>query len=487
MVTLEEQLSAAFVELIISQNNQDAINSYLTLLRLKDTDTYEHSIRVGLLGTKVATHMHLEPKALFFAGLMHDIGKVMVDEHLLRKNGAFSKKDRQAMKNHVKYGYELLKDVYPFSAEIALRHHRHQEKGYPKRLPKPCINFSYNTRMMIEFFARILSLVDFYDALTTRADNEAGKKLNYDEAKAIMLMKNLDQKHLIEDLYNNQIFGEDAEKPATPTQDLLYESIWKDWDGRRNPRETRRYVTLACALEPLPEKAGCTTRQSDVSRHLKLEYFITGAVNIGDAFEDLATRVLDEGKQPELIYDTAYKAQLECSKNRSGGRINQGMLEMLIPIVTSQLLYDPDYKASVSDVLEKAKQVMQNTSQKDVQELIKMKRLAYDLSAYHDRQVMEYPEAKTVYDYYASDLKNSNSQTSIKHNEEFVLGFPTIRRIYELIIGSERRRFNRKVEEAYAIARKEYHTRAGAGLTADCVACAIHLVLSHHPKDKIIK
>ena len=491
MLTLEDELDGVFAELGVSRENQESIMNYLKILKTKDEETYEHSIRVGLLGTRVARYMHLEPKALLFAGTLHDVGKSLIDREILKKTEPFTEKNMEAMEKHAEYTYNLLKDVHEFSAEVALRHHRYQENEYPKRLPKSKKQFSLSTKVMIDFFARILSLVDFYDAITYRSNDKYSKngKLTKEEAKSILLMKNPDQRKLIEEFYTNGIFGEQKENgdKILLVDDHLYDSIWKGWNGKRNPKETRRFITLACALEPLSDKIGCTTRTTDISRHLKLEYFITGAINIGDAFEDLSKKVLEKGHQPPLIYDLAYQAQADCKKNREGGRINQGIIEMLVPIVTAQMIFDFEYKLSAEEILIKAKGVMQNTSPEDVQELIKMKKLAYELCEYKDREVPQYGEVTNVYDYYLKDLQNSKRPISIKHNEEFVLGFPTIKKIYNIIIDSNKRGFNRKVEEAYAQIRKSEHSEVSVGLTADCTAVGIYLILSHHPRDKIIR
>ncbi len=484
---LERRLQERFNELGVNKENQDSVYSLLNPLKKKDIATYNHSIRVGLLGSQIARHMHLDEKALLFPGCLHDIGKEMVDPDLLKKTEGFDKKDMQKMKKHPEYSYMILKGIHDFSAEVALRHHIWQEKGYPGRFPKYGRTYSTNTRLMINFFARLLSLADFYDSASSRINDKFGekRKLSPEEVKNMILVSNPDQKGLIEDLYVNGIFGEDMESPATHIQKSLYESLWNGWEGKRTPREVRRFVTLACALEPLSEKTGCTTRETDASQHLKLEYFIAGAVNIGDAFEDLASRIDKYGKQPELIYDLALKAQSDCCRNRGGGRINQGIIEMLVPIVTAQMIFDRDYQTPAGEVLEKARQVLQNTSAKDVEELIKMKRLAYDLCAYHEREVPVY-NVKTVYDYYKEDLTNSKNQTSIKHNQEFVSGFPVIREVYGLIMSSNAKKLERKVENAYSTIRNKDHKDTGVGLTADCIACGIYLVLSNNPKDKVI-
>ena len=488
---LEQELESRFEELGIKSEHRESVLDYLAVLKRRDVESYNHCLRVAVLGTRIARHMHLDEKVLLFSGVLHDIGKSLLEPELLRKTEGFNERDMREMKKHPLYSYYLLRGIHEFSAEVILRHHEWQENSYPKKLPSSRINFSKNSKLMIDFYARILSLADFYDAITSRVNDKFGekRKLSEEEAKAIMLMKNSDQRLLIEDLYLAGIFGNYQEK-IDETQDYLYDSIWKDWNGRRTAQETRRYVVLACALEPLSEKIGCTTREKDCNKHLKLEYFIASAVNIGDAFQELAETVERKARKQRqpLIYNFAYKAQLECAKNRGGGRINQGIIEMLVPIVTSQMMYDKKYELSVPEVLEKAKEVLKETSEEDVQELVKMKKLAAGLSSKHDRIIPEY-QTRNVYDYYLKDFEESKKlgkQTSIKHNEEFVSGFNTIERMYNSIMKSEKVSLAAKVEEAYDAERIGNHKDTGVGLTADCAALAIYLVLSHHPRDRVI-
>jgi len=201
MKNLEENLEKAYVQLGISQKHQGSINTYLTLLKLKDQDTYEHSIRVGLLGIKVAEHSSLDQKALFYAGTLHDIGKILISPEV------FNKKDMEEMNKHAEYGYKLLTGVHEFSAQIALRHHKYQQEKYPKKLKKSETKLSKDTKSEIDFYARILSVIDFYDAITTRDDHKFGKKkLNTEEIKKLIIKNHPDQELLINKLYTDKIF-----------------------------------------------------------------------------------------------------------------------------------------------------------------------------------------------------------------------------------------------------------------------------------------
>ena len=151
MASLEEMLGSTYEELGVSEQNKGSINAFLAIIKLKDIPTYEHNVRVGLLSKRIAQHMHLDPNALFYAGTLHDVGKALIPPETLKKTEGFDANDMALMKKHVEYSYQLLRGVHEFSAEIALRHHYFQEKGYPKKLPKPKVAYSGNTQLMINY------------------------------------------------------------------------------------------------------------------------------------------------------------------------------------------------------------------------------------------------------------------------------------------------------------------------------------------------
>jgi HD-GYP domain-containing protein (c-di-GMP phosphodiesterase class II) len=200
---LEEMLESEFKNLGISENNQISIKRYLGMLKAKDESTYEHCLRVGLLGEKIADYMHLDPRPLFYSGLLHDVGKLAIDRKILKKTSRFDEKDMKEMRKHPNFAYRLLKDIHEFSAEVALRHHRYQENPYPKKLP--CNQKCPITNADINFYARLLALVDFYDAAKTRSNNKFKKRMDDIEIKSMILEKNPDQRVFIENLYKDGI------------------------------------------------------------------------------------------------------------------------------------------------------------------------------------------------------------------------------------------------------------------------------------------
>jgi len=201
-MNLKNELAERFSELGIRETVIQSINFYLSLLNEHDTATYEHSCRVGLLASRIADYEGLELKPSLYAGLLHDIGKIFVDNTILRKLEITSE-EYETIKKHVIHSYEMLCEDYPFSAEIVVRHHQFSEEPYPKELPTG--RFSKEANEVIEKHARIVSIADFFDALTTRAPKYAVDLNDPRAIKHLMISQNPTQKELIERLYNAEI------------------------------------------------------------------------------------------------------------------------------------------------------------------------------------------------------------------------------------------------------------------------------------------
>lgn len=212
---LENELQESFVELGIPQNQQDSIKRYLGIIRARSEPTWKHSVRVGLKGKEVAKYTHIvEPKVLYYPGLLHDVGKSLTNPNSLDKTVGFGKKDVQELSRHPSDSYRILRGIHDFSAEVALRHHYFQgERSYPKKLPKSDLNLSHKTDALISYCARLISLIDFQDAASHRENDNfspGNPRLPTDnEVKGILEKQNSDQKYLIGNLYDAEIFGGD--------------------------------------------------------------------------------------------------------------------------------------------------------------------------------------------------------------------------------------------------------------------------------------
>lgn len=487
MTGTELEFEETMDELKISEEIKTSARDLLATLKQKSEFTYMHSLRVGLLARRIARFMHLDEKALFFAGIFHDLGKSLIPLSTLHKTSGWTSEDSKIMESHVMDSYRLLRDKFDFSADIVLLHHRFQKNVYPVELPPHLHAYSEGTRVLIMEYGRTLAISDVYDALHRKNNKfEEGKELTGEEIRQKMLEFNSDRGELVEELYNVGILDRGYIKTDDPDENLYKES-WMYIS--RAPRETARLVMLAAALEPVADKSGCTTRFTDVSRHLKLEYFITGAVNLGETFEFLAKEAEELGQlgvSPTGLYDFVLRAQRESLRNRSGGRINQGIIEILTPIVIAQHYFNNLWQAPVGDVTQKAGEILKRNGKVDVLRLVEMKRFANDLCRYNDRPVPEYPEARNVFEYYSADLASSTNPTGIAHNGEFVNGFPTVKLMYDSMMNSSKRLFIRKVEEAYRHGVKSHDKGVGRGFLADCTAAAIYLCLSQNPKIQLV-
>ena len=121
-----------------------------------------HSERVGTVSAAIATGLNLseeEVSKIRIAGLMHDIGKIGIDETILNKPSKLDEVEWNEMQRHSEIGYRILSSVNEFSeiADYILEHHeRWNGTGYPKGLRQENISLQ----------ARIITLADAYDAMT---------------------------------------------------------------------------------------------------------------------------------------------------------------------------------------------------------------------------------------------------------------------------------------------------------------------------------
>ncbi|MGE5814594.1 MAG: HD domain-containing phosphohydrolase [Acidobacteriota bacterium] len=127
----------------------------------KDQITAGHIRRVQLLSTRLARAVGASPeqvRALEAAALLHDLGKLAVPEHILKKPGALTPAEYEQMKAHAAIGASILSRIeFPFPVVPIVRHHHENwdGTGYPDGLRGEEIPLG----------ARILSVVDCYDAL----------------------------------------------------------------------------------------------------------------------------------------------------------------------------------------------------------------------------------------------------------------------------------------------------------------------------------
>jgi len=138
------------------------ISLVLNALFEKNTREMLHSKRVGEIAELIAIKMGLSEenvRNLKTAGLMHDIGKIGIDESILNKPTRLTDPEWEEMKRHPEIGYRILSSVSEFSeiSVCVLEHHeRWDGTGYPRGLKE--------SEICLE--ARIVGFADAYDAMT---------------------------------------------------------------------------------------------------------------------------------------------------------------------------------------------------------------------------------------------------------------------------------------------------------------------------------
>ncbi|WP_395502112.1 HD-GYP domain-containing protein [Ectopseudomonas mendocina] len=158
-------------------------NALISLARLKHADeyTYMHSVAVCALMIALARQLGLGEGAVReagLAGLLHDVGKMAIDQDVLNKPGKLSDAEFSAVRRHPEAGGKILlagKQVSALVLDVCLHHHEKVDgSGYPHGLQGE----------QISLFARMGAVCDVYDAITSNRPYKQG----WDPAESIRKM-----------------------------------------------------------------------------------------------------------------------------------------------------------------------------------------------------------------------------------------------------------------------------------------------------------
>ncbi|MCR5331034.1 MAG: HD-GYP domain-containing protein [Lachnospiraceae bacterium] len=142
----------------------EVIAAFANSIDAKDKYTHGHSSRVAEYARKLA---EMNGKGedqcdeVYYAGLLHDIGKIGIPESIITKEGRLTTEEYDMIKQHPTLGAQILGNIseFPYLSIGALYHHeRYDGRGYPEGLKGTDIPET----------ARIISVADAYDAMTSR-------------------------------------------------------------------------------------------------------------------------------------------------------------------------------------------------------------------------------------------------------------------------------------------------------------------------------
>ncbi|MCK5471902.1 diguanylate cyclase [Candidatus Gracilibacteria bacterium] len=141
----------------------ELISALVTSLEEKDIYTRGHSVRVASYAVKLGRQIGIDENQLTnlrYAGLLHDVGKVVIDQSILHKRTALTESEIKELEKHPIIGQKIVSSVrFLKLTALAIRHHheRWDGAGYPDG----------KKRKQIPLEARILAIADSYDAMVT--------------------------------------------------------------------------------------------------------------------------------------------------------------------------------------------------------------------------------------------------------------------------------------------------------------------------------
>lgn len=141
----------------------ETLSSLARVIDAKDHYTIGHSFRVAAYAKGMAKRLgfsYNEAEQLYFAGLIHDVGKIGISESIIAKPGKLTDQEFEIIKSHPALGGNILKGIKQFKVfeKVARNHHeRYDGTGYPDKLKGEDIPYE----------ARIVTVCDTFDAMTS--------------------------------------------------------------------------------------------------------------------------------------------------------------------------------------------------------------------------------------------------------------------------------------------------------------------------------
>ena len=205
--SLEREVERQTAELEESRRKHEilslqVVKTLASAIDAKDRYTNGHSSRVAQYSKEIALRAGKSIEyqdEIYFVGLLHDIGKIGIPDHILNKNSRLSDEEYEIIKQHPSIGVEILKNITEMPNIVIGAHYHHERfdgKGYPEGL----------SGKDIPEIARIIAVADAYDAMTSRRSYRSalphdvvreelvkGKNLQFDPDFADVMIKMIDE------------------------------------------------------------------------------------------------------------------------------------------------------------------------------------------------------------------------------------------------------------------------------------------------------
>ena len=176
-----EELKETVDDMVQHILNDDMVFMTLTGIRDIDNYTFLHSVDVCIYSVITAKALNINNNDIYelaLAAILHDVGKCKIPLSILNKLGKLTTEEFEVMKHHSIKGFEIVGQIPGISERIARVICQHHEKWNGSGYPLGLKNYD------IELWARIISISDVYDALTSRRPYK--EAVSHDEAISIM-------------------------------------------------------------------------------------------------------------------------------------------------------------------------------------------------------------------------------------------------------------------------------------------------------------
>lgn len=167
---LEDQVTTARSNIMTCY--EGTVNALILTIDAKDHYTYNHSNRVAKISSSIAKELGVPSKIIKEienAASIHDIGKIGIEENILKKNGKLTLDEYTEIKKHPAIGVRIVQSV-PFLEDaipVILHHHeRYDGKGYPEGLKGDQIPLSARIVIVADAIDAMMSARPYRDALT---------------------------------------------------------------------------------------------------------------------------------------------------------------------------------------------------------------------------------------------------------------------------------------------------------------------------------
>jgi putative nucleotidyltransferase with HDIG domain len=137
------------------------VRALTSAIDAKDPYTCGHSDRVARVSVRLAEELGCDRRqveTIYLSGLLHDVGKIGIDDTVLRKPGKLTDTEFEHIKTHTEIGYRILVDIKKLDEVLPVVLHHHEQwdgRGYPRGLAGE----------NIPFLARIVAVADAFDAM----------------------------------------------------------------------------------------------------------------------------------------------------------------------------------------------------------------------------------------------------------------------------------------------------------------------------------